>query len=103
MSNRHIHLSDADVEALFGKGHKLTPIKDLMQPGQYACAELVSIKGPKGVIGNVRVLGPTRKEAQVEISMTDSYALGVVPPVKESGQLDNTPGIEKTETYLSAH
>ena len=88
ISNRHIHLSREDLDTLFGKGYELTPIKDLSQPGQYACKELLTIIGPSmRPIENVRVLGPIRKESQVEISVTDSYVLKVKPPVRESGSL----------------
>ena len=88
VSNRHIHLSEADVETLFGKGYKLTPFKDLSQPGQYACKETLTILGPSlRPIENVRVLGPTRGKSQVEISATDSYVLKVKPPVRESGNI----------------
>ncbi len=87
VSNRHIHLSDADVERLFGKGYTLTPLKDLSQPGQYACKETLTVIGPSlRPIEGVRVLGPTRKGSQVEISATDSYVLKVKPPVRESGK-----------------
>ncbi|MBR2444630.1 MAG: phosphate propanoyltransferase [Clostridia bacterium] len=93
ISNRHIHLSQSDLEVLFGKGYELTPIKDLSQPGQYACKELLTIVGPSmRPIENVRVLGPVRKASQVEISMTDSYILKVKPPVRESGKTkDSAP------------
>ncbi|MBO8160770.1 MAG: phosphate propanoyltransferase [Thermosipho sp. (in: Bacteria)] len=93
VSNRHVHLSKEDVEILFGKGYQLTPIKDLGQPGQFACQETVIIAGPKGAIERVRVLGPERKETQVEISLTDAFKLGVIPPVRDSGDLEGTPGI----------
>jgi putative phosphotransacetylase len=86
VSNRHLHLSTADVEILFGKGYKLTPTKELL-PGQYACEETVTIKGPKGAIPKVRILGPVRSEAQVEISLTDSFKLGLSPPIAQSGDL----------------
>lgn len=88
VSNRHIHLSVADLETLFGKGYELTPIKELSQPGQFACKELLTIVGPSlRPIENVRVLGPVRKASQVEISATDSYVLKVKPPVRESGKI----------------
>ena len=88
VSNRHIHLSEADVETLFGKGYKLTPFKDLSQPGQYACKETLTLIGPSlRPIENVRVLGPVRGKSQVEISITDSYTLKVKPPVRESGNI----------------
>lgn len=88
VSNRHIHLSAADVETLFGKGYELTPLKDLSQPGQFACKETLTIVGPSlRPIENVRVLGPIRKASQVEISRTDSFTLKVKPPVRESGDI----------------
>ena len=88
ISNRHIHLSREDLDTLFGAGYELTPIKDLSQPGQYACKEQLTIIGPSmRPIENVRVLGPIRKESQVEISVTDSFVLKVKPPVRESGSL----------------
>ena len=88
ISNRHIHLSREDLDILFGAGYELTPIKDLSQPGQYACKELLTIVGPSmRSIENVRVLGPLRKQSQVEISLTDSFVLKVKPPVRESGSL----------------
>ena len=88
VSNRHIHLTKADMETLFGAGYELTPLKDLSQPGQYACKETLTIIGPAmRPIENVRVLGPLRKKSQVEISVTDSYVLKVKPPVRESGNL----------------
>ena len=92
-SGRHIHLSRAHVEALFGVGYKLTPVKDLSQPGQFACKERVTLVGPKGELKNVVVLGPERSESQVEISLTDAVTLGITPPVRQSGDLNNTPGL----------
>jgi len=93
ISAHHVHLSQEDVEKLFGPGHQLTPEHELSQPGQYACAEKVHLVGPKGKIANVRVLGPTRKETQVEIAMTEQFKLGIQPPIRESGDLANTPGV----------
>ncbi len=94
ISNRHIHLSKADVETLFGVGYELTPLKDLSQPGQYACKEVLTVIGPSlRPIENVRVLGPVRKGSQVEISATDSYVLKVKPPVRESGNTKGSAGI----------
>ena len=88
VSNRHIHLSTKDVETLFGAGYELTPMKELSQPGQYACKETLTIIGPSlRPIENVRVLGPVRGASQVEISKTDSYTLKVKPPVRESGKI----------------
>lgn len=91
-SGRHVHLCREDVETLFGKGHQLTRVRDLSQPGQFVCEERVSICGPKGTIHNVVVLGGERKETQAEISMTDSLVLGIKPPVRLSGDIENTPG-----------
>jgi hypothetical protein len=94
VSNRHIHLTAADVETLFGKGYELTKLKDLSQPGQYACKETLTIVGPSlRPIENVRVLGPVRKSTQVEISRTDSFTLKVKPPVRESGNIAGSAGI----------
>ncbi len=92
VSAHHIHLTQEHVEALFGPGHQLTKHSDLSQPGQYACKEQLAIVGPKGRIERVRVLGPTRKYTQVEIAMTEQFKLGVHPPVRESGDIKDTPG-----------
>lgn len=93
ISNRHIHLSQADLDQLFGAGYQLTPMKELSQPGQFACQETVTICGPKGAIEKVRVLGPVRKETQIEIVAGDCFKLGVKAPAKLSGDLAGTPGI----------
>ena len=94
VSNRHIHLSKSDLETLFGEGYELTPMKDLSQPGQYACKEVLTIIGPSmRPIENVRVLGPVRGASQVEISATDSYVLKVKPPVRESGNIKGSAPI----------
>ncbi|WP_407311399.1 phosphate propanoyltransferase [Desulfosporosinus sp. SB140] len=93
ISNRHIHLSQRDLETLFGVGYQLTKTKDLSQPGQYACKETLTIAGPKGAIEKVRILGPTRSESQVEILQADCYKLGITAPVRLSGDLQGTPGI----------
>lgn len=88
ISNRHIHLSREHIDILFGTGYQLTPLKELSQPGQYACKEVLTIVGPSlRPIENVRVLGPERTDSQVEISRTDSYTLKVKPPVRESGKI----------------
>lgn len=94
VSNRHIHLTAADVEVLFGKGYELSPMKELSQPGQYACKEQLTLIGPSmRAIEKVRVLGPLRKATQVEISRTDSYTLKIKAPVRESGKLDGSAPI----------
>lgn len=88
ISNRHIHLTREHVEILFGKGYELTKLKELSQPGQYACKEQLTVIGPSmRAIEGVRVLGPERKKSQVEISRTDSYVLKIKPPVRESGDI----------------
>ena len=93
ISNRHIHLSQADLETLFGAGYHLTKTKDLSQPMQYACKETLTIAGPKGAIEKVRILGPARSESQVEILQADCFKLGITAPVRLSGDLQGTPGI----------
>ncbi len=93
-SARHVHLSQADLETLFGAGATLTHKKDLSQPGQFACEERVKIVGPKKEIANVIILGPVRPATQVEVSYTDARTLGVDAPLRESGDLEGTPGIK---------
>lgn len=93
VSNRHVHLSQSDIEQLFGQGYQLTKFKDLKQTGQYAAKECVTLAGPKGSLLNVRVLGPARKSSQVEISRNDSFTLGVKAPLRESGDLHNSASI----------
>jgi putative phosphotransacetylase len=92
LSNKHIHLSQEDLNILFGEGFELSKMKDLSQPGQYAANEKVDVVGPKGTLKGIRILGPVRKETQVEISLTDSFVLGVNPPIKDSGDLLDSPG-----------
>ena len=92
VSAHHIHLTQEHVEALFGAQHQLTRHADLSQPGQFACKEQLTIAGPKGRIERVRVLGPTRKITQIEIAMTEQFKLGVHPPIRESGDIKDTPG-----------
>jgi putative phosphotransacetylase len=87
VSNKHIHLTQEHVEILFGKGYELTKARELKQPGQYAAKETVCVAGPSGSFPKIRVLGPVRKASQLEISRTDAYALGVNPPVRDSGDL----------------
>ena len=91
-SARHIHVSEQDFKVLFGEGASLTPKKDLSQPGQYACAERVTIVGPKKELAGVSILGPFRKSTQVELSATDARSIGLPIAVKESGDLAGTPG-----------
>ncbi len=91
-SARHVHVSEADLEILFGNNYKLTPKKDLSQPGQYAAEERVTIVGPKREIAGVSILGPTRPETQVEISLTDARSIGINAPVRESGDVAGSPG-----------
>lgn len=93
ISNRHVHLTTEAVEILFGKDHILERIKNLSQPGQFACKECVTLCGPKGVIEKVRVLGPTRPENQVEILAGDMFKLGVKAPMRQSGDLAGSGGI----------
>lgn len=94
ISARHIHLSKSHIEALFGPGYELQIMKDLTQPGQYAAMETVAVVGPRGSFDKVRILGPARKESQLEISMTDAFKLGISAPVRESGNIDGTPGVK---------
>ena len=93
ISARHVHLSRDHVETLFGAGYQLTPEKSLSQPGQFACKEQVEVCGPKGSIKKVRILGPERKQSQVEMAFSDCRILGIKPPVRTSGDLKETPGI----------
>ena len=102
-SGRHVHVTKEQALALFG--HPLTPKRPLSQPGQYLANERVTVVGPKGEFQNVAVLGPERKEAQVELSMTDARALGITAPVRLSGDIKDTPGAklrgEQGEVTLS--
>ena len=110
-SARHVHLSAADIETLFGKGYTLTHKKDLSQPGQFACEERVTLVGPKKPIANVIILGPARPATQVELSFTDARNLGVTAPVRESGDVAGSAGcklvgpageVELTEGVIAA-
>lgn len=93
VSNRHLHISQEDLEKIFGAGYKLAKMKELRQPGHYAAEETVTIIGPRGKMDKIRILGPVRKETQVEISMSDAFKLGIKAPIKESGKLEGTPGL----------
>ena len=101
ISNRHIHLSQSDANKLFGEGYELKKFKDLSQPWQYACEEIVTIKWPKWQLDGVRILGPYRKDTQVEVMLWDCFKLWVQAPIRLSGDLDGTPGIEITGTNWS--
>lgn len=92
-SARHIHLSPQHVGALFGAGYQLSKMKDLMQPGQFACNETVAVVGPRGTFPKVRILGPSRGATQLEVSLTDARFLGLEIPVRLSGNIEGTPGI----------
>ncbi|MFO7907738.1 MAG: phosphate propanoyltransferase [Planctomycetota bacterium] len=93
ISARHVHLTDEHVEALFGAGHTLTPMKPLYQEGFFAAEETVMVVGPRRrMLPTVRILGPTRKASQVELAFTDSISLGIDAPVRHSGRIDGTPG-----------
>ncbi|WP_321973994.1 phosphate propanoyltransferase [Paratractidigestivibacter sp.] len=94
VSNRHIHLDRTAMDVLFGRDSELRPKKKLGQPGQFAAEETVTLRGSRGELKRVRVLGPLRAQTQVEICVTDGFAVGVKPPVRESSQLEGTPGIE---------
>lgn len=93
ISGRHIHISRADLNQLYGPDYSLTKYRDLAQPGQFAANETLTVVGPAGVIEEVRILGPIREKTQVEISGTDGYHLGIEPPVRDSGDTEGTPGI----------
>ncbi len=90
-SARHIHVTQQDLETLFGKDYKLTPKKDLSQPGQFACVEKVEVVGPKSSL-KLSILGPVRPETQVELAKTDARAIGIDAPLRMSGDLAGTPG-----------
>ncbi|MDO4730788.1 MAG: phosphate propanoyltransferase [Clostridia bacterium] len=91
-SARHIHVTEEDLQTLFGEGAKLTLKKDLSQPGQFACFERVDLVGPKGELKGVSILGPTRPATQVELSLTDARKIGIAAPIRESGDIEGTPG-----------
>ena len=93
ISVRHIHLTRADVDKLFGYGYQLTPNKALSQPGQFACEECLDVIGPKGELKRVRILGPERSATQIELAQTDCRTIGVNAPVRSSGDTKGTPGV----------
>ena len=90
VSARHAHVTKEVLEVLFGAGHELTPKKDLSQPGQYACEERITVVGPKKELAGVSILGPTRPETQVELSLTDARSIGIKAPVRESGDVNGS-------------
>ena len=92
VSNKHLHLCREHIDILFGKGHELTNLKGINQPGQFACEEKVDVEGPKGIIKGLRVLGPARSETQVELALTDARGVGIKVPIRESGKLEGSPG-----------
>ncbi|MDR1002270.1 MAG: phosphate propanoyltransferase [Oscillospiraceae bacterium] len=91
-SARHVHVSAADLEILFGEGYQLTNKKALSQPGQFACEERVTVVGPKGEMSGISILGPTRPATQAELSLTDARKLGIAAPIRESGDTAGSPG-----------
>lgn len=110
-SARHAHVSEADLAILFGEGYELTVKKMLSQPGQFASNERVTVVGPKGELAGVSILGPVRKSTQVELALTDARKIGLIAPVRESGDIANTPGckligpkgeVEITEGVIAA-
>jgi len=92
VSNRHVHLAQADLEKLFGPGYSLTKYRDLTQRGQFAAQERITVVGPKGKLEGLRIVGPCRTRTQVEIARTDAVLLGLRPPVRYSGDISGTPG-----------
>ena len=111
VSARHIHVSEEHLAILFGEGYKLTPKKDLSQPGQFACEERVTVVGTKKELAGVSILGPCRKATQVELSLTDARSIGVAAPIRESGDVAGSGScklvgpkgeVELTEGVISA-
>lgn len=93
ISARHLHISQEHLDVLYGQGHRLTPVKDLAQPGQYACEETVDLLTEKGSFKKVRILGPVRPKTQVELALTDAMKLGLKIPVRDSGDHTGAPGL----------
>ena len=91
-SARHIHISRKDFEFLFGEGAELHYVKELSQPGQYLCEERLTVRGPKGDFANIAILGPFRRETQVELSLTDTRKIGLPGIIRQSGDIEDTPG-----------
>lgn len=93
VSNKHLHLTLNDFKTLFGRDAEPTLLRRLVQPGFFVCPERVSLEGPKGVVENVRLIGPYRPQTQIEISVSDAVLLGIDPPVRDSGALGGSPGV----------
>ncbi|MBQ6569261.1 MAG: phosphate propanoyltransferase, partial [Clostridia bacterium] len=91
-SARHVHVTREALDILYGEGYELTNKKDLSQPGQFACVERVDVVGPKGTLAGVSILGPVRPASQVELALTDARKIGVIAPIRESGDIEGTPG-----------
>ncbi|MFQ5604833.1 MAG: phosphate propanoyltransferase [bacterium] len=94
VSNRHFHISQKDLEILFGAGHRLRNYRDISQIGQFACHETLDAVGPKGKISGIRIVGPARAQTQLEIAQSDAYRLGIQPPVRYSGDLGGSAGVK---------
>jgi propanediol utilization protein len=94
VSNRHVHFTKEDFKTVFGSAAEPRLLRQLRQPGFFACEETITLRGPKGTLENVRMIGPYRSYTQVEISLGDARVLGVEPPIRDSGKLENTPGIK---------
>ncbi len=92
VSNRHMHITKKHVEKLFGHGYRLKKLRDLLQPGEFAAKETLTLVGPRGRLEKIRVLGPIRENTQIEVSRTDCYTLGIDAPVRDSGNVTGTPG-----------
>jgi len=92
VSARHCHISREHLDILFGQGYELQPLKELLQPDQFAAKETIALIGPRSAIYGVRILGPTRPNTQIEISLTDGFKLGIKAPIRDSGKLSATPG-----------
>jgi putative phosphotransacetylase len=92
VSNRHCHLTREHFKILFGAAAEPKRIKDIKQPGFYAAEEVISVKGPKGVLHKIRLVAPYRDHTQIELAVTDALAIGVNPPVRESGQVKGSAG-----------
>src|SRR3989339_1838201 len=99
VSNRHMHITQEVLNTLFGPSYKLRKLRDLMQPGEFASYETVTIQGPKGSIGKVRLLGPVRQYSQIEVSRTDCFVLGLKAPVKESGDIKGSSPVHVIGPY----